>query len=286
MSNFQRLVRTIGSVLVLGGVGGGEIVSWEGDMEDEKENGTAPKHATPRTQEPRTHKEHEIVFQARSAVGVGRGGGLSPFAQQTPGTNVKRDRRGRLTSARRHTHPFVVSSSSSDEALEKPSLKKTKHESEHGEEVLHSEEKSSETPQEEPASKEKIGGQSRDPTASSKQPTPIGSSQAESEKSSVSGAKVKKSALERAERLEAPRTTVAPRKALWVRAEDRNAKSRKADKRKNTPKTTKRSEFLPDVVYLNDVQRVKNYTPHSEFTKELNRVLPDVDVQGKEIHVN
>ena len=43
MSNFRNLVRTIGSVLVLGGVGGGEIVSWD-EMEDVDENDTAPQH--------------------------------------------------------------------------------------------------------------------------------------------------------------------------------------------------------------------------------------------------
>ena len=214
---------------------------------------------------------------------------------------MKRDRRGRLTSARRHTHPLVVSSSSSDEALDKPSLKRVKQESEHEDEVLHTEEKTSETPQTEPARKEATGGanditsveatkvvahtkstdihppeQSSDSTPSS-QKTTVGSSQA----------KPKKSAMERVERLEAQRDAAKPRaRAAWVRAEDRNAKSRKADKRKHSLKGAKRSEFLPDVVYLNDVQHVKKYTPHSEFLKELNRVLPEVDVQGKVIHVN
>ena len=288
-------------MLVLGGVGGGEIVSWD-EMEDVDENDTAPQHTHPRTQEPRAHNEHEIILQATSAVGVGRGGGLSPFFQTTPGTNVKRDRRGRLTSARRHTHPLVVSSSSSDEALDKPSLKRVKQESAHEDEILHTEEKSSETPQTDPALKETTGGanditsveptkvvahtnstdthppeQSGDSTPSSRQKTPVGSSRS----------RPKKSAMERAERLEAPRNTAKPRaRAAWVRAEDRNAKSRKADKKKHSLKGAKRSEFLPDVVYLNDVQHVKKYTPHSEFLKELNRVLPEVDVQGKVIQVN
>ena len=98
---------------------------------------------------------------------------------------------------------------------------------------------------------------------------------------------LKKSALERAERLKTPCNTATPGgKAVWVKAEDRRAKSRKADKRKHTLKAAKRSELLPDVVYLNDVQHMKNYTLHSEFLKELNRVLPEVGVQGKVTQVN